>query len=219
LPFNNTLVLAEVSGQTLKDMMEMAVRTWPEENGAFPHLSGITFSVNKTIPSSVILNEQKEFMGVSGQYRVYDMKIFNRETEKYEPIDLTKTCTLAASNYYLLECGEGMKMLENAVILQDSGMLDVEALERYIAEDLGGVVGQEYAEASVNITFTEGELSTPEGEKGENENPSDITDGKPGSTSALERTLVIVCITLGAAFVSVAVFFVVRKIHFAKHND
>jgi hypothetical protein len=43
-------------------------------------------------------------------------------------------------------------------------MLDVEALERYVTEELDGVVGQAYAEATVNITFTEGEVVETETE-------------------------------------------------------
>ena len=155
LPFNNTVVLAEVSGQTIKDMMEMAVMSWPGEDGCFPHLSGIKFSVNIAIPSSVVIKEPEEFIGVSGEYRVYDIEIFNKETEKYEPLDLTKTYTIAASNYFLLEYGSGMTMLKNAKIIQNEGMLDVEAVERYIVEALGGIVGEEYAEVKTNITFTE----------------------------------------------------------------
>ena len=162
MPFNNTVVLAEVSGQVLKDMMEMAVMSWPAEDGSFPHLSGLQFSVNTAIPSSVVINEFEEFVGVSGQYRVYDMKIFNRETEQYEAIDLTKNYTLAASNYFLLEGGSGMKMLENAVILENEGLLDLEAFERYIVEELDGVIGQEYAAVKSNITFTEGEIKDTE---------------------------------------------------------
>jgi 2',3'-cyclic-nucleotide 2'-phosphodiesterase (5'-nucleotidase family) len=164
LPFNNTLVMAEISGQTLRDMMEMAMMVWPGENGAFPHLSGLTFSVNTSIPTSVELNEQEEFVRVAGQYRVYDMKVFDKETGEYKPLDLTKTYTLAASNYFLLEYGSGMTMLEDTVILQNDGMLDVEALERYVTEELDGVVGQAYAEATVNITFTEGEVVETETE-------------------------------------------------------
>jgi 2',3'-cyclic-nucleotide 2'-phosphodiesterase (5'-nucleotidase family) len=160
LPFNNTVVLAEVSGQTIKDMMEMAMMTWPEENGSFPHLSGITFSVNTSIPSSVQLNEQEEFLRVSGQYRVYDIKVYNRDKETYEPIDLDETYTLAASNYFLLDHGSGMKMLENAKIIQNEGALDVEAVERYITEKLNGVVDRQYQEATPNIMFTDGEVST-----------------------------------------------------------
>ena len=154
-PFNNTIVLAELSGQAIKDMMEMAMMLWPEENGSFPHLAGITFSVNTAIPSSVVLNETEEFVGVDGPYRVYDIKVFNRETGKYEPMELTKKYTIAASNYFLLEQGSGMKMLENAVILQNEGLLDVEALERYIVENRGGVVGAAYQSAEPNITFTD----------------------------------------------------------------
>ena len=157
-PFNNTVVLAEVTGQTLKDMLEMTMMLWPEENGAFPHISGITFSVNTAIESSVVLNEYEEFVGVNGDYRVYDIKICNKKNGKYEPIDLNKTYTLAASNYYLLEYGGGLTMLESAKIIQNEGTLDVEVLEQYIIEELGGIVGEDYREVNANITFTEGEI-------------------------------------------------------------
>ena len=154
-PFNNTVVLAEVDGQTIKDMMEMAMMLWPAENGSFPHLSGITFSVNAEIPTSVVLDELEEFVRVDGPYRVYDIKVFNRETGKYEPLELNGKYTIASHNYALLEQGSGMKMLKNAVILQNDGLLDVEALERYVVENLDGVVGEEYKNASPNITFTD----------------------------------------------------------------
>ena len=154
-PFNNTIVLAEISGQTIKDMMEMAVMMWPEEDGSFPHLSGITFSVNTDIPSSVVVNELEEFVCVEGPYRVYNIKIRNQETGEYEPIDLNRKYTISSSNYFLLEQGSGMKMLENVVILQNEGLLDVEALERYIVEELNGVVGAAYKDVQTNITFTD----------------------------------------------------------------
>lgn len=160
-PFNNTVVLAEVSGQTLKDMMEMAVMSWPAEDGSFPHLSGITFSVNTAIPSSVVVNELEEFVEIPGEYRVYDIEVFDKETGKYEPLSLSKTYTLAASNYFLLEYGSGMTMLKDAKIIQNEGMLDVEALERYIVEALDGTIGEEYAEVKNNITFTEGIIEDP----------------------------------------------------------
>ena len=157
LPFNNTAVLAEVSGQTIKDMMEMTMMLWPEENGSFPHLSGITFSVNTDIESSVVLDELEEFVCVDGPYRVYNIKICNQETGEYEPIELNKKYTIASHNYALVEHGSGMRMLEDAVILQNEGVLDVEALERYVVEELNGVVGAAYKEVEPNITFTDAE--------------------------------------------------------------
>ena len=159
LPFNNSVVLAQVSGQTIMDMMELTLMSYPGEDGAFPHLSGLTFSVNTSIPSSVVINEYGEFSGVDGQYRVYDLKVYNSKTEAYEDIDLNATYTLAASNYYLIELGSGMKMLESAKILQNEGLLDAEALEKYITEKLVGTVGEEYAEVKANITFTDGEIT------------------------------------------------------------
>lgn len=177
LPFNNTLVLAEVSGQTIKDMMEMTMSVWPNENGSFPHVSGMTFSVNTAIESSVVINELEEFVSVSGEYRVYDIKVLNSETGEYEPLDLSKTYTIAASNFYLINYGSGLKMLENSTIIKDDGMLDVEALERYIVDELGGVVGEEYQTVTTNITFTDGVIDTtdeteaPETEAPETEVP------------------------------------------------
>ena len=161
-PYNNTIVLAEVSGQIIKDMMESAMAFWPEENGPFPHVSGITFSVNTAIPSSVAYNEYEEFLGVFGEYRVYDIKVFNKETGVYEPLDLNGTYTLSTFGYQLLEYGSSMTMLKEAKILQNDGMLDVEALERYIVEELGGTIGEDYSETNVHITFTQGENDSPQ---------------------------------------------------------
>lgn len=229
LPFNNTIVAAQISGQTMKDMLEMAMTIWPKENGAFPHLSGLTFSLNADIPSSVVLNEQEEFMGVSGEYRVYDIKVFNRETEAYEPLVLTKTYTLAASNFILLECGSGMKMLENAVIVQNDGMLDVEALERLLVEDLGGIVGQEYAEVSVNITFTHKDPNTSESDTVESESntletesdtvESDADPDENDSSDITARALIIIGVIIGALLVCIIMFFVIRRIYLAKRNS
>lgn len=155
-PFNNQVVVARVSGQVIKDMLEMAILNLPAEEGSFPHMSGVTFSVNMAIPHSVIVDENEQFNGVSGQYRVYDIKVFNKESGKYEPIDLDKEYTFASHNYCILEHGSGMQMFEGAEIVQNDGMLDVELLEKYIVENLNGVIGQQYANMSPNITFTEG---------------------------------------------------------------
>lgn len=154
-PFNNTIVLAQISGQDIKDMLEMAMMKWPSEDGCFPHLAGISFSLNTSISSSVLVNDLDEFQGVSGEYRVHDIKIFNRESETYEPIVLDQQYTIAAANYYLLEYGSGMTMFKNAEILRNDGILDIETLERYIIEELNGRIGQEYANVTTNITFIE----------------------------------------------------------------
>ena len=155
-PFNNQMVTAEVTGQIILDMLEMAMMIYPEENGSFPHVSGMRFSVNKSIPSSVKIDENGFFINVDGDYRVYDVEIFDKASGTYKPLSLDKTYTFAAANHYLLDLGGGMSMLKDVNILQNGGVLDVEILEKYIVENLGGVVGNEYAAVENRITFTEG---------------------------------------------------------------
>jgi len=75
--------------------------------------------------------------------------ILNSKTGKYEAIDASKTYTLASHNYLLMEHGSGATMFDNAKIVSNRGMLDVELLEVYINEHLDGVIGKEY-ESSQN---------------------------------------------------------------------
>ena len=182
-PFNNQVVLAEVKGQDIKDFLELAVKYWPTESGAFPHLSGITFSVNTTIESAAQVDENGVFTGTEGQYRVYNIKVLNNQSGEYEPIDLNKTYSIASDSYHLLECGDGMSMFENAKILQNDGMLDVELLEKYITENLGGVIGEAYAEVKTNITFTEGEIIDNIEEGNDNKQDTEINSPQTGDNS------------------------------------
>ena len=228
MPFNNTVVLAEVTGQILKDLLEMTMIIWPEENGGFPHVSGITFSVNTAIKSSVQLDEYEEFVSVSGEYRVYGIKVYNRESGKYEPLDLEKKYTLGASNFILVDRGSGLKMLEGAKILQNDGILDVEAMERYISEALGGVVGEEYAEVTPNITFTDGVVTGPdeggdapadgdnttdEGGNAPTDDPIDEGDEPSGDKDEEPKTsyVWVIFVIAGAGIAVCAVLFIIKK--------
>ena len=156
-PFNNQIVVAEMTGQKIRDMLEMSLMNYPAEDGSFPHVAGLTFSVNKSIPTSVKTDENTVFTGVDGEYRVYDIKVLNEDTGEYEPIKLDGTYSFASFNYFVLDQGGGMSMFDGVKILKNDGMLDVEALETYITENLGGVIGEEYAEVDNRINFTDGE--------------------------------------------------------------
>lgn len=167
LPFNNTGVVVEVSGKTIIEMLEVSVTKWPEENGNFPHISGLTFSINT-------LGDVND--------RVYNVKIQNSETGNYEAIDPDKKYTIASNNFILLECGDGMTMFEGAKVVSDTGILDIEIFESYVLDILGGVIDERYAEVDHRITFTEGEITTTTPEATDKENTSttptpEVTDG------------------------------------------
>ena len=155
-PFNNQVVTSKISGQILLDFLEMTVMNYPEEDGSFPHMSGITFSVNKSIPSSVKLDENGFFEKIDGEYRVYNVRILDKTSGEYKPLDLNGKYVIAGFNYLLIDFGGGMTMLKDGEIQDAEGTLDVEVLESYIVDHLGGVIGEEYAETQQNITFTDG---------------------------------------------------------------
>ena len=156
-PFNNQVVTAEITGQILLDMLEMGVMNYPEEDGSFPHMSGVTFSINKAIPSSVKVDENGFFTKVDGAYRVYDVKVLDKNDGAYKSLDPEGKYVLAGFNYFLLDFGGGMTMFKDAKILDAEGTLDVELLEMYITDHLDGVIGETYAETNTSITFTDGE--------------------------------------------------------------
>ena len=155
-PFNNRIVTAEITGQVLHDMLEMSMISYPQEDGAFPHMSGITFSVNKSIPSSIKVDENGFFTKVDGDYRVYDIKVLDKESGNYKALELDKKYILAAADYYILNFGSGMSMFKDAKVVESEGMLDVEVLERYITDNLNGVIGEEYKDVVNRIAFTDG---------------------------------------------------------------
>lgn len=160
-PFNNQVVTAEISGHLLIDFLEMTLKNYPEEGGTFPHVSGITFSVNKSIASSVKLDENGFFEKVDGAYRVYNVKVLDKTSGEYKALDLNGKYVIAGFNYYLIDFGGGTTMFKDATILDAEGTLDVEILENYIVEHLGGVIGEEYAEVKPNIYFTDDVITEP----------------------------------------------------------
>ena len=74
----------------------------------------------------------------------------------YRDLDLNKKYVLAGFDFHLRSLGDGMAMLGDAKPTQAEGTLDIELLENYIVDHLGGTIGEEYAEPQGRITFTEG---------------------------------------------------------------
>lgn len=181
-PFGNELCLVEVTGQTLLDALEMGVRKLPDYSGGFLQVSGIKFSVNASIPSSVVTDENGNFVSVEGQRRVSNVMVGD------EALDLDKTYTVASHAYMLLQGGDGMVMFKDADVLLESVMLDNQALIEYVTKDLKGVIGQEYAnpEGQGRIVITK-EPSGPDdggdsGDAGAGDGGDGSGDGDSGNS-------------------------------------
>ncbi len=150
-PFGNKTCVSEVTGQQVVDMLEYGLIVYPEENGSFQHVSGITFNFDPQIEHSIKLDENQEFVNIEGARRVSNVKVLDKETGEYVPIKLDGKYTLASHSYLLMEYGGGATMFKESKLLSDTGILDVELLENYITENLNGVVGAQYAESQNRI--------------------------------------------------------------------
>lgn len=137
-PFGNMICAARVTGQQIWDALEMGARFLPEESGSFLHVSGLTFTIDTSVPSGVQLDDKQNFTGVEGEYRVRDILVNG------EPLDPQKTYTVASHNYMLKNGGSGMAMFSGCEIIKDDVMVDVDTLSAYVRDFLGGSVKDGY---------------------------------------------------------------------------
>lgn len=139
-PYGNMGCVVEVKGQQIKDALEMASRNCPDENGGFLQVSGLSYTIDTSVPTTVQTDEKGNFIKVGGAYRVTDIKV------GAEALDVNKTYTVASHNYMLKSGGDGMTMFAGANITRDEVMTDVDILSAYINTNLGGNVGADYGD-------------------------------------------------------------------------
>ncbi len=166
-PFGNLACLVEVTGQQILDALELgAMQVGVSESGGFLQVSGLKYTVDTSIPTSVEVDDAGNFVKVAGDRRVKDVQVLNSETGAYAPIDPNATYTLASHNYMLKSGGDGYTMFgaNNVKILQDEVMVDNEVLINYIKDDLGGVVGQQYAnprgDGRITVLYADADFSS-----------------------------------------------------------
>lgn len=145
-PYSNQLCVVETTGQQILDALEMASASCPNESGGFLQVSGLSYTIDTTIPSSVVTDDQGMFVEVDGERRVKDVKVGD------EPIDPDATYTLASHNYMLKQGGDGFNMFMNDKLIVDESMPDNQVLITYIVDHLDGVVPADYAEPQGRIT-------------------------------------------------------------------
>ena len=107
-PFGNEMCVVEATGQQILDALEMGARNAPGECGGFLQVSGMSYEIDLNVEPTVEVNADGMFTGVSGEYRVKNVKVGD------EPLDLAKTYTLASHNYMLKSAGDGIPRLHPA---------------------------------------------------------------------------------------------------------
>ena len=139
-PWGNDIVVVEATGGQILDALEWGSRMVPEESGSFLQVSGLTYEVDVTIPSSCVADVNGLFDHVAGERRVKNVTVAG------EPIDPDKTYTVASVDYVLLLHGDGFTSFDGATLVADKIKKDDELLIDYIVDTLGGTIGEEYAD-------------------------------------------------------------------------
>ena len=149
MTFGNMATVKRISGQQIKDCLEMGVSSYPDASGGFAHVSGLTYCVDPDTPGSIVTNDKGGFDRVEGAYRVYNVKVNG------EALDLDKIYTVACHSYWLNSYGDGMDMFRQGETVSEKHELYVDnvMLVKYIQENLNGVIGEDYAEAQGRIVI------------------------------------------------------------------
>lgn len=136
LPYDNYVSIVEITGAQLLDVLETCTSFIPVEDGDFPQVSGIKFTVHASRDTN----------------RVTDLVVLNKTTGEYEPVDLDRTYQLATIDYCITGGGLRSKLKKNNVI-KPSIVIYNECLIQYVVENLKGHIGDEYAKPQGRITI------------------------------------------------------------------
>lgn len=142
-PFGNVACLQTVTGQQILDALEWGARKIGSGyySGGFLHVAGLSYRINTSIPDTTQATEEDIWTGgPTGEYRVYDVLVYNKELDAYEALDLNAAYNLAGYNYTLRELGDGFAMFDGAVNVLDYVMEDYLVLANY-ASAFDGSIG------------------------------------------------------------------------------
>ena len=122
-PFGNVACLMSVTGKQIQDALEFAARFAGEdgkENGGFLQVAGATYEIHTDIPNTVQTDEKNVWIGsVTGTPRVQNVKIYDKASGSYLPLDPGATYALAGMNYTLRNLGDGFAMFDGAELIKD----------------------------------------------------------------------------------------------------
>ncbi|AZR72096.1 hypothetical protein BBF96_01025 [Anoxybacter fermentans] len=112
LPFDNTLVVLELTGAQIKAALEHGVRKYPKQNGGFLHVAGMTYAFDPNRPAGD---------------RIVEVKIRGKD------LDLNKIYRVA-TNDFLAAGGDGYSMFTEGTIVYQSGSYLRDLMVDYLRE-------------------------------------------------------------------------------------
>ena len=137
-PFGNMCTVIEATGQQIVDALEVGASAYPGEHGAFMQVSGMSYAVDPSIPSGLVVDAKGNFVEIKGERRVKDVMINGK------PVDLKGKYTIGGSTYVLKDGGNGLVMFKQSKLLKDGIMTDVDAITEYVQNHLNAKIKEGY---------------------------------------------------------------------------
>ena len=163
-PFNNTMRVVECTGQQLLDAFEVSAANLPRENGDFMHVSGLRYTINPHVPTSVIWDDNRMFNGVGKTRRIAKMEVFmlaGGESDKlpyeqrgtWQQVNPNAVYTIGGQSY-IIACSGASGMFAKMRLLPVEGepVNDVDAVCAYI-QAMGGTINDVYRHPQGRITI------------------------------------------------------------------
>ena len=153
-PYGNSLCVAKATGQEILDALDMASRSCLSsaddgenavgENGGFLQVSGLKYTIDTSVESTVETDEQGNFLSCGDGRRVKDVMVLEKDGS-YTALVPDRVYTVASHNYLIKQGGDGLNMFMDNELTIDEGMTDYEILMTYLTDELNGTVGDAYA--------------------------------------------------------------------------
>ena len=124
LPFDNHMCKIEASGEEIIAMLEKCISSLPEEDGSFPQVSGLHFTIHRI------------------NHTISDVQVLDASTNEFLPIDLTRKYSISTTDYY--KSGGFYGLLKDCTILKGTTLLARDAFSDYLEHKLDGATGSTY---------------------------------------------------------------------------
>ena len=202
LPWFNNVVVKKLTGQTILDALEFGVRNYPQASGGFPQVSsGFSFEFDPEIESTVEVDKDGFFVKVSGNRRVFNVKLNGKAINPENTYNVTFL-------EFISNGGDGYSMFGNVEVDREALLTDTDAVTNYIKENLKGKIPDKYKDVqgrSKISTKTEEDSSDVsygpikyDDSSDDSYGPIKIDDSSENSYSYFKKVVVAIVLTLFA---------------------
>ncbi|MBR1809479.1 MAG: bifunctional metallophosphatase/5'-nucleotidase [Paludibacteraceae bacterium] len=132
LPYDNNIWVVEATGATIMELLEKTTANLPLEDGYFPQVSGLRFTVSVA------------------DHKVSDVEVLSKASGEYEPLDLKRTYTVATIDYCVTG-GGFYYVLKDCRVLSRADKLYRDVFVEYLEKNLGGHISNDYLEPQGRI--------------------------------------------------------------------